>query len=101
MKAYMIVTNDEYEFQVAHDIWGKKAVAEYLGISMDCLDSCLVRGWGKKHKYKAVYDEEATIIFREQQKKKMDKHWKEYRRKYAKQRREKEGVKHGKTDTDK
>lgn len=67
---------------------------------MDCLDSCLIRGWSKKHKYKAVYDEEATIILREQHKKEMDKHWKEYHRKYGKQRRAKEGVKYGKTNAE-
>lgn len=63
MKAYMIVTNDKYEFPVAFDIFGKKAAAEYLGIEMGCFESCMHRNsWSKKHKYKAVVDEYGTLI---------------------------------------
>ena len=101
MKAYMIVTNDEYEFPVAHDVFGKKAVAEYLGITMDCLNSCILRDhWSKNHKYKAVFDEEATKILQRNHKKEMDKHWKEYHRIYDKKYKanKKEGVTHGKTN---
>lgn len=76
MKAYMIVTNDEYEFPVAHDLFGAKAAAEYLGIEVSTLRKFLAgRPWSKKLKYKVVIDEEATVRLRAQHKAEMDAHW--------------------------
>lgn len=43
MKAYMIVTNDEFELPVKMDIFGAKAAADYLGIPEQTLRTCLHR----------------------------------------------------------
>lgn len=76
MKAYMIVTNDEYEFPVAHDLFGAKAAAEYLGMAVSTFRQCIcLNTWSKKAKYKAVIDDEATVRLQTQHKAEMDAHW--------------------------
>lgn len=76
MKAYMIVTNDEYEFPVAYDLFGAKAAAEYLGIAVRTFRKCIcLNTWSQKAKYKAVIDDEATVRLQTQHKAEMDAHW--------------------------
>lgn len=52
-KIYDIVTNDKYEFPVAHDCIGAKGVAAYIGIGTQTVRKYISQGkWGGK--YKAV-----------------------------------------------
>lgn len=62
IKTYMIVTNDEYELPVKRDLVGAKAVADYLGLSVNRVRKNLCTGvWNHKQKYKAVVDESGTV----------------------------------------
>lgn len=77
MKAYMIVTNDEYELPVAYDLFGAQDAAEYLGMAVSTFRKCIseCEPWSKKKKYKALIDEEATARLQAQHKAEMDAHW--------------------------
>lgn len=78
MKTYMIVTNDEYELPVGHDIVGAKAAAEYLGMTVQNFRRCLSSGrWSKYRRYKAAVDEAGT---EEMQERRKEERRKEYRR---------------------
>ena len=78
MKAYMIVTNDELELPVAHDIAGAKAAAEYLGMTVQNFRRCLSSGrWSQYRQYKAVVDELGTV---EMQESRREEKREEYRR---------------------
>lgn len=78
MKAYMIVTNNEYEWPVAHDIAGAKAAAEYLGMTVQNFRRCLSSGrWSQYRRYKAVVDELGTV---EMQESRREEKREEYRR---------------------
>ena len=62
MKTYMIVTNDEHETPVKHDLKGACEVAVYLGLSVNRVRKNLHSGvWNHKQKYKAVVDESGTV----------------------------------------
>lgn len=85
-KLYMIVTNDKYEIPVQFDLVGAKAVAEYIGITVQSVrDRIHKNNWGKKLKYKAV--ECGTYKFDKQEYTKIygmthdrSEYYKEYRR---------------------
>lgn len=66
MKTYMIVTNDAYELPVSGEIVGAAAVAERLGIKVQRLRRCLLEGFPRKAKYKAVVIKERQIEDKEQ-----------------------------------
>ena len=62
MKTYMIVTNDEFEIPVKHDLKGAVQVAEYLGLSVNRVRKNLCTGiWNHKSEYKAVVDESVIV----------------------------------------
>ena len=71
MKTYVVVTNDAYELPVSDELLGAEAVADYLGIKVQRLRRCLLQGFPKKAKYKAVIVKERQIEDMEQYQKNM------------------------------
>lgn len=69
MKTYMIVTNDEYEFPISNEIVGAEETARCLGIKVQRLRRCLVDGFPKKAKYKAIILQDKQIKDEQQYKK--------------------------------
>lgn len=53
---YTIVTNDEFETIVCDDVRGIKAVADFIGYSVQYTTKCIFYNrWTKNQKYKAIF----------------------------------------------
>lgn len=75
MKTYIVVTNDDYEHPVSDELVGAEAVAEFLGIKVQRLRRCLLDGFPRKSKYKAVVIKDRQIDDVEQYKKDYSVKW--------------------------
>ena len=74
VKIYTIVTNDEFETPLKHDVVGAKGVAEYLGKSVSCVRKNLMSNhWSHLDKKKAIFDELATKEYFERSRKESQK----------------------------
>lgn len=52
---YMIVTNDEFEYPIIHDIVGNKACADFFGVKPHTLFRLIQKGKWRGKKYKAIH----------------------------------------------
>lgn len=78
MKVYMIVTNDILEIPVK-EVVGGIAAAEFLGMKRKTFHTYMMKGFPRKHKYKAVVIKEMQF---EDKKERNHYHGKKYRMKH-------------------
>jgi NTP pyrophosphatase (non-canonical NTP hydrolase) len=78
MKTYLVVTNDEFEHPVK-EVLGSSAAAEFLGIKQETFVKYMMRGFPKKHEFKAVVIKE--MQYDTEKKKKERRHY--YHKKWS------------------